>query len=518
MNKINTTFLLVMLLSISIFSQNFWQRINSPTTQRLNSIVFLDSLNGWVSGDSGVIIHTTDGGENWETQFSNDSLNVVNLFFLDYQTGWASAWSGFYEPYGTYILKTTNGGLNWAKEYLTVGEKFANSFYFLNTSKGFAVGYPGLFQRTIDGGTTWVDVNLDSAVLSGFPPYTVKFYNDQYGYACGGVRDIAGVVWRTTDGGTDWTTVVYNLTSEPVYDIHIFDSLNVIAMGGDPEYGASLVKTTDGGNTWNYTLLGTLWYPVDIGFRTTTEGWGPMGAQRKFLYTSDAGESWSELSTPDSVNVIRISFPDTLHGFGIGENGEMVKYVYGVTPVELTSFSASVDKNNITLNWSTATETNNRGFAVERFAGSLSAGWEKIGFVDGNGTSTESHSYSYTDKNVNMGKYRYRLKQIDFDGTSQYSKEVEVKVDLPVTFSLEQNYPNPFNPSTTIKYSIPSDQHVRLNVYNLLGQKVTTLVDGMQKAGQQDVNFNASNFASGVYIYKLEAGEMVSAKKMILIR
>ncbi len=328
MNKIITILYLLIIISGSIYPQNFWERIASPTTQRLNSIVFIDSLDGWVASDSGVIIHTTNGGESWETQFSNDSLNVVNLFFLDNQTGWASAWSSVYEPYGTFILKTTNGGTDWEPTRLRVGEKFVNSFYFLDTSKGFAVGYPGLFMRTVDGGETWVDVNLDSAVLSGFPPYTVKFYNDQYGYASGGVRDIAGVVWRTTDGGIDWTTVVNNLTSEPVYDIHIFDSLNVIAMGGDPEYGASLVKTTDGGNTWNYTLLGTLWYPVDIGFRTATEGWGPMGAQRKFLYTSDAGESWSELSTPDSVNVIRISFPDTLHGFGIGENGEMVKYVY----------------------------------------------------------------------------------------------------------------------------------------------------------------------------------------------
>jgi photosystem II stability/assembly factor-like uncharacterized protein len=288
----------------------------------------MDSLNGWVSGISGLIFHTSDGGMNWSTQYANDSLNIVNLFFLDTLRGWASAWSSDFEPYGTFVLQTTNGGLNWSKNRLRVGEKFANTFYFLDTLKGFVAGYPNLFIRTTDGGSTWLDVIRDTSNLSGFPPYTIKFFNDQYGYACGGVRDIAGVVWRTTDGGITWNTVVDTLTSEPVFDIQIFDSLHVMVMGGDPEYGASKLVTFDGGNTWEYELLGILWYPVDFDFRTPSEGWAPLGAQRKFLYTTDQGQTWSDLPTPDSVNVIKISFPDSIHGFGIGENGEMVKYVY----------------------------------------------------------------------------------------------------------------------------------------------------------------------------------------------
>ena len=92
------------------------------------------------------------------------------------------------------------------------------------------------------------------------------------------------------------------------------------------------------------------------------------------------------------------------------------------------------------------------------------------------------------------------------------------KVVAPAEFSLQQNYPNPFNPTTLIRYAIPSDQHVALNVYNLLGQKVITLVDGLQKAGQHEVNFNAINLASGVYFYKLETGTQSSIKKMILMK
>ncbi len=194
---------------------------------------------------------------------------------------------------------------------------------------------------------------------------------------------------------------------------------------------------------------------------------------------------------------------------------------YEVTPVELISFKANVIEGNVSLNWQTATETNNKGFEVERSSTSEvsgQTGWKKIGYVGGNGTSTETHLYSYTDKDVIPGKYSYRLKQIDFDGKSEYSKEVEVDVNAPAVFVLQQNYPNPFNPTTMIKYSIPLDQHVRLNVFNLLGQKVITLLDGMQKAGQHEVNFNASNLASGIYFYKLEAGNQSSIKKLILMK
>ena len=190
-----------------------------------------------------------------------------------------------------------------------------------------------------------------------------------------------------------------------------------------------------------------------------------------------------------------------------------------LTPVELTSFSVFADEDNVLLNWITATETNNKGFEVQRSESKdQKTEWKTAGFVVGNGTSTQTHSYSFTDKNVVSGKYYYRLNQIDFDGTSEYSKEVEVSVNAPAVFALQQNYPNPFNPATIIRYSIPADQHVRLNIYNLLGQKVVTLIDGVQKAGQHEVNFNASNFASGVYIYKLIAGNQSKINKMILMK
>lgn len=190
----------------------------------------------------------------------------------------------------------------------------------------------------------------------------------------------------------------------------------------------------------------------------------------------------------------------------------------GFIPVELTSFTAAANNNNVVLNWATATEKNNQGFEIQRNNGS---GFTTVGFVKGNGTTTEPQLYSFVDKNLNSGKYSYRLKQIDFDGTSDLSKTVEIEILNPKEFSLNQNFPNPFNPSTKINFSLAVDSKVSLKVFNVLGQEVSTLLNANLNSGYHEVNFNANGMNSGVYFYKLEASgidgtNFSSVKKMIL--
>ncbi len=189
-------------------------------------------------------------------------------------------------------------------------------------------------------------------------------------------------------------------------------------------------------------------------------------------------------------------------------------------PVELTSFAGSVNGTSVTLNWSTATETNNSGFQIERNNGN---GFEAIDFVSGFGTVTEIKNYTYVDENLNSGRYSYRLKQIDFDGTFEYSNIVEVEIVAPSVFALDQNYPNPFNPSTTIKFSLATDSKVSLKIFDVLGQEVSALINGQLPAGTHSVNFNAAKINSGVYFYKIEADgidgqKFSSTKKMILTK
>jgi hypothetical protein len=203
-----------------------------------------------------------------------------------------------------------------------------------------------------------------------------------------------------------------------------------------------------------------------------------------------------------------------------------------VLPVELTSFTSTIVNNRIVnLAWQTATEVNNYGFEVEKrkvvapMSGEENQGpndsrtsWAKIGFVSGAGTSSSPKSYSFTDANVPSGKYLYRLKQIDHGGAFTYSQETEVGVAVPKEYVLGQNYPNPFNPTTTIQYSVPKLSVVNLKIFDMMGREVATLVSETKEAGSYEVVFHASQFASGMYFYRLQTGGFSSVKKLVLMK
>ncbi len=189
-------------------------------------------------------------------------------------------------------------------------------------------------------------------------------------------------------------------------------------------------------------------------------------------------------------------------------------------PVELTSFAANVVNENIVLEWLTATETNNKGFEIQRSLDNEN--FNVIGFIDGKGTTTEKQSYSFTDASIAGGTYFYRLRQVDFDGSFEFSNVVETEF-LPTEFTLQQNYPNPFNPATTIKFALPVESKVNITVYNALGQKVTEIANQTFNAGLQNVNFDASELSSGMYIYQINAqgingNNFTATKKMILMK
>jgi|GEM_PF-2111972 len=187
-------------------------------------------------------------------------------------------------------------------------------------------------------------------------------------------------------------------------------------------------------------------------------------------------------------------------------------------PVELTAFIAKVINNNVTLEWSTATETNNLGFEIERKSELLS-NWVAIGFMKGNTTTTERNDYAFIDKNVTPGIYEYRLKQIDFDGSYVYHLLNEiVEITTPSQIALFQNYPNPFNPVTKISFNLPISGKTSLGIFNLLGENVAAVINEELNSGYHEYVFNASMLASGVYFYKLESGSFIDVKKMILIK
>jgi photosystem II stability/assembly factor-like uncharacterized protein len=187
-------------------------------------------------------------------------------------------------------------------------------------------------------------------------------------------------------------------------------------------------------------------------------------------------------------------------------------------PVELSSFTSQINGSNVKLEWSTVNEQNNSGFEIQR-TNANENNWKKISFIQGNGTTNESKNYSYEDRNISSGKYQYRLKQIDFNGNYEYHALAnEVEIGAPKKFALSQNYPNPFNPYTKINYELPITNYVSIKIYDVNGKEVAQLINQNQKAGYYTVEFNASNLASGMYFYRIQAGEFSATKKMILIK
>ena len=197
-------------------------------------------------------------------------------------------------------------------------------------------------------------------------------------------------------------------------------------------------------------------------------------------------------------------------------------------PVELSSFTAACEKRSVILRWRTESELANLGFNLWR-----SEGGEYIklneGLIPGAGDSEVPHDYRYDDTEVVEGvAYSYKLETLNMDGASFFHGPVEVLVDpgqaaVPESYTLAQNYPNPFNPGTTIRYALPEEGPVRLSVYNTLGQLVRTLVDGVHPAGEYSIYWNGTDdqnhaLSSGIYFYKLQAGDFSAIKKLVYVR
>ena len=186
------------------------------------------------------------------------------------------------------------------------------------------------------------------------------------------------------------------------------------------------------------------------------------------------------------------------------------------TPVELTKFNSYVEDNKVILKWETATEINNKGFEIIRkYPADNST--QIVGFLNGYGSSAIKHNYNFIDKVNLAGKYEYFLNQIDINGTNNTVAETEANIVLN-NYSLYQNYPNPFNPSTSIEFEVPKEDNVTIKLYDILGNDVMTLLSEIKKPGHYTLFLNAGNLASGMYIYKMQSGNFVSTKKLMLTK
>ena len=516
---------IVILSALSTTTNAQWYYQNSGTTNDLAHVFFVDENIGYMVGGFNMF-KTTDGGNLWTSISTIDSVGVQDLFFINAQIGWFVFQD--YPNYSGGVFKTTNGGITWNLQMTTVQDMNMLSIQFVDSLNGFCLGdysmAGGRLYKTIDGGQTW------SYTLTSINLAEGLYFIDKYtGWVAG------GTIEKTTDSGVTWTV---QLNIDPKYFSYIQFVNNNTGWAFSRGYWqeTQIYKTTNGGQSW--------YLQTDFPFRRicfVDESYGWALTTNAIYRTTDGGDIWG-LQYVDTLNTLYdMFFINQNKGWVIGENGTILTTNNGGIPVELLSFTSFVIDCKVTLNWQTATETNNQGFLIERrkTLDERREEWQNIGFVNGNGTATEIQSYLFVDKDLQTGRYEYRLKQIDFDGTFEYSKTIEVEIGTPTKFSLEQNYPNPFNPRTIIRYNIPNvisiptsrerNLFVSLKIYDVLGNEIATLVNEEKPAGSYEVEFNLpagrqgtasgiKNPASGIYFYQLEAGDYFETKKMVLMK
>jgi len=450
---------------------------------------------------------------NWAAAYGGDGGEVCfNPFNSNFILG---------ETQNGGIFRTTNGGTSWssATSGISTSENVAWVAPIIahpTTDGTFYVARQRVYRSTNNGGA-WTAISANVNGSSAVREMAISKSNPLIMYATSGSN-----IFLSTDGGATFTNKTSGLPSRTITSVNIHPNDENTALITFSGFSTNKVyKTTNMGNTWT-SIHGNLPdSPVNDGFIYTYDSFNPntyfVATDIGVFLTQNNGTNWVELpnNLPNTV-IMHLDYSPSNQMMRAGTHGRGVyeAFIDLTIPVELLSFTAGTGVNTVVLNWSTATETNNQGFEIERKLKNQE--WVTIAFVQGKGTTTEIQNYSYTDDYSQVpyeGTVLYRLKQIDYDGTYEYSDQLAVNLTfIPSEYYISQNYPNPFNPSTTIKYSLPVESVVRINIYNALGEVVEELVSKTQSSGNYEVTWNAQNYSSGIYYYSFEVNSADGSK------
>lgn len=384
------------------------------------------------------------------------------------------------------IFKSTNGGMNWDSLSaaldgnkilsIAVSKTSPDTLYAATVPNSGGANQMGFFKST-NGSTSWT--NITTGLPNRFPnKIAVDASDSKIVYAAFGGFGTSHI-YKTSDGGTTWEDVNGSLPDVPVQSIVVDPSITHNVYAG-----------------------------TDIGIYLST----------------NSGTSWSSFNDglPEAVMVFDLSISSVNNSIRAATHGrgvyERKLWPDSPLPVELISFYSKVEKNFVKLFWKTGSEVNNKEFIIERKKEENN--WNVAGKVNGAGNTNSEQSYLFEDNNISAGKYFYRLKQVDFNGNYKYYDLTgDVVIGVPDKFELSQNYPNPFNPTTKINFALPKDANVSLKIFDIQGKEVALLLNNeFKKADYHSVQFNGNNLSSGIYFYRIEAGEFISSKKMIFVK
>jgi photosystem II stability/assembly factor-like uncharacterized protein len=434
-------------------------------------IAFSGPATGYVLGWNNKIFYTSNAGDNWssisQANGSGSSSNwLQDYWFLDNNTG-------FITGRNNTFLKTTDAGSTFNQLVSPFGSSIRD-ICFVNNVTGYVIGNNpsgiNVIAKTTNSGVNWF---ITDSLSGNQSANKVAFFNASTGI----VTALYDQMYRTTDGGYNWSTVLpVNLYS--VNDICTLNSNTGFVSGNMQNSEDRIYKTTDAGSTWFQVFGGNGQYNATYKMKFINSSTG-YGAGYNILKTTNGGTNWFQVNAPVS------SFCSSI---------EIVNDVMYVT-----TYGAVYKSTNAGLIWGTLDIPTTERIEFAMFFN------ENTGIIAGNNNIILKTTNGGGNFSVNINN----------NGSN-----------IANDYYLSQNYPNPFNPVTRIKFSIPENINrinrngiVTLKVYDILGKEVETLVNESLQPGTYEVTFDGSALNSGVYFYQLSINnERLAAKKMLLIK
>jgi photosystem II stability/assembly factor-like uncharacterized protein len=451
------------------------------------------------------IFLSTNNGDNWNAIKNN---LWAGLYWSMTAAQLNSDTSAIFVGTESGVFRSTNAGLSWDVVNQGLTASVVTALGVSKTSVFAGTTGNGIF-RSSDGGSTWIPINngLDSAFIESMQTYGGLIVNSVASFGNTLLAGTLAGIFRSTDEGATWTDVNNDWTRQPIWSFTKSDS--AFFAGGSVFF---VFRSTDDGRTWNH---GDTSFTSGSVMSLTSENGKLFAAAMGggAFRSTDNGTSWSKIYSPegqlDNPYAIIYVSPYLLLGAGTqgllrssddgdtwteGGNGLPADDIYDFVVTGSNIFAGTDGgvflSTDFGLNWTNVSskELNTAIYSLAIFGSDLLAGTGGAGVI----------------------WKRPLSEMIAFSNVSERLLAFEYK--------LEQNYPNPFNPTTVINYSIPKERFVTIKVYDILGREIKTLVNEEKIAGNYSVQFNGSNLASGIYYYRMQAGDFVQTKKLVLLK
>lgn len=383
-----------------------------------------------------------------------------------------------------------------------------NSVWAVNTDIAWMCGPAGVVLRTTNGGTTWARVDAGLAGNDFYTVYAHDALNCWVGAGDGGL-------WHTTNGGTNWAFVTLTPASVFINVVHFFNANYGFVMGDPVASQWRYYITTNGGTTW--TLPPNT--PASVGAEA---GWNNSycasdtghiwwGTNVSKIWKGSLRGAFTSYPTAGSPSSFGVWFNDNTNGVSCFQTGAIKNSVNGGVTWTTGSFTPAQTPFGLrgvlgtTYIWMCTGATTSGSIYRSTNNG--------VAFISQH-TMTAS-GYCIAMANINCGWVGMSNGQI-----RKYTDNVGIgkPITTPTRFELMQNYPNPFNPQTNIDFTLAQTGYVTLKIYNLMGQEVMTLIDGVETAGEHNVMFDASSLSSGTYFYSMKSGDFTETKSMVLVK